>query len=81
MKGLFKVKFVSERKNGHRGQPGAAGNWDRQPWQLVVERLAKDGIRKVESVRHDDENPTNKEQLNHKELLALWKAVEQQKSK
>ena len=44
MKGLFKVKFVSERTPGFRGQPGDAGNWDRQPWQLVVERLAKDGV-------------------------------------
>ena len=76
MTGQFKVKFVSKRTKGFRGQSGDAGNMDRMPWKLIVEEIAKQGIQSVEYVRHDDSEPTNKKQLDGKEMLALWKSVE-----
>jgi hypothetical protein len=80
MRGNFKVKFTSTRKPGFLGQPGQAGNMDRQPWGLIVDEIARRGIEEVERVRHDDAEPANKKQLTHAETLDLWKAVERKRN-
>ena len=82
IKGLFKVKFADKRTKGHRGQPRDAGNFEAQPWQLIVQEIAKVGIGEVEDVRHDNRGePKGQVKFDGKEMLALWKAVERQKSK
>jgi hypothetical protein len=80
MKGLFKIKFVSTRKKGFRGQTGQAGHADRNPWGCVVNLITERGVGAVEYIRHDDDGPGANKQLDGKEMLALWKAVEQSNS-
>lgn len=79
-RGNFKVKFVSERKPRFRGQPGDAGNFGGRPWVLIVEEIMRRGINTVENVRRDDSGPGGNKQLDGKQMLALWKAVENKKN-
>ena len=80
MKGDFRVKFVSQRKPRFRGQTGDAGYFGGSPWLLIVEEKIRRGINTVENVRHDDSGPGGNKQLDGKEMLALWKAVENKRN-
>ncbi len=81
MNGSFKITLIHKRKPGFRPKPGEAGEYG--PWDHIARYIAKNGIEKVKDVRHDDRDSTQPNQKNFtkEEMLELWKAVDEQKTK
>ena len=80
MKKLYAVKFrksIFENKGStHHGAVLNHGHKTKLSFEQLIQLITEKRIGNVESIRHDDETPTNARQLNKTELLELWKAVD-----
>jgi hypothetical protein len=76
MSGLYKVLENRDRSLGFKYW-GGMGNKGPMPWKELVNLIAERGIRVVRKIQHFNKEPRNYHQLDDKELLKLWKAVEE----
>jgi|HubBroStandDraft_4_1064222.scaffolds.fasta_scaffold534217_1 hypothetical protein len=76
MTGVYSVKLNRDRSLGFKYW-GGQGNKGPMPWRELVDLIANGGIKAVRKIQHADKEPKNYHQLDDKEMLKLWKAVDE----